>query len=196
MTSTHAERPPRPAPSFIDNPLNIIFVILVPIIAGAIVFILGPELEYAPAILEKIPTPWTAFFGSESTPAIDEMSNGLNVFKKPLALFSTKPMTGFYRDGYCRSGAADYGNHAVAGVVTEEFLDYSASQGNDLRIAGLSEGCKWCLCTSRWLEALDAFKAGKISEKGVPKVEMQATHESALNKVDLDTFKKYAIDSE
>ena len=105
-------------------------------------------------------------------------------------------MTGFYRDGYCRSGAADYGNHAVAGVVTEEFLDYSASQGNDLRIAGLSEGCKWCLCTSRWLEALDAFKAGKISEKGVPKVELKATHESALNRVDLDTFKKYALDSE
>jgi uncharacterized protein (DUF2237 family) len=118
------------------------------------------------------------------------------VFKKPLALFSTKPMTGYYRDGYCRSGAADYGNHAVAGIVTEEFLDYSASQGNDLRIAGLSEGCKWCLCTSRWLEALDAFKAGKISEKGVPKVEMKATHESALNRVDLDTFKKYAVDSE
>jgi len=124
------------------------------------------------------------------------MSNGLNVFKKPLALFSTKPMTGFYRDGYCRSGAADYGNHTVAGIVTDEFLDYSASQGNDLRVAGLSEGCKWCLCTSRWLEALDAFKAGKISKKGVPKVEMMATHESALNKVDLDTFKKYAADSD
>jgi uncharacterized protein len=105
-------------------------------------------------------------------------------------------MTGFYRDGYCRSGAADYGNHTVAGIVTDEFLDYSASQGNDLRVAGLSEGCKWCLCTGRWLEALGAFKAGKISEKGVPKVEMKATHESALNKVDLDTFKKYAADSD
>ena len=119
-----------------------------------------------------------------------------SVFKKPLSLFSTKPMTGFYRDGYCRSGASDFGNHAVAGIVTEEFLDYSASQGNDLRVAGLSEGCKWCLCTSRWLEAFDAFKGGKISEKGVPKVELKATHESALNRVDLETFKRYAVDSE
>jgi hypothetical protein len=66
----------------------------------------------------------------------------LTVFKKPLTLFSIKPMTGFYRDGYCRSGAADYGNHAVAGIVSEEFLDLSASQGNDLHIDGLSGSCK------------------------------------------------------
>jgi len=66
----------------------------------------------------------------------------LTVFKKPLALFAIKPMTGFYRDGYCRSGAADYGNHAVAGIVSEEYLDFTASQGNDLRIDGLSGSCK------------------------------------------------------
>ena len=103
-------------------------------------------------------------------------------------------MTGFYRDGYCRSGAADFGNHAVAGVVSEEFLDYSASQGNDLRVVGLTEGCKWCLCTSRWLEAFQAYKDGKISEKGVPKVQLDATHESALNKVDMNTFKRFAAE--
>lgn len=51
-------------------------------------------------------------------------------------------MAGFYRDGYCRSGAADYGNHAVAGIVSEEFLDFTASQGNDLRIDELSDSCK------------------------------------------------------
>jgi len=61
------------------------------------------------------------------------------------------------------------GNHSVAGIVTEEFLDYSASQGNDLRVVGLKEGCKWCLCAGRWQEALDAFKDGKISKNGVPK---------------------------
>jgi len=120
--------------------------------------------------------------------------SALNIFKKPLALFSKSPVTGFYRDGYCRSGAADFGNHAVAGVVSEEFLDYSASQGNDLRVVGLTEGCKWCLCTSRWLEAFQAYKDGKISEKGVPKVQLDATHESALNKVDMDTFKKFAAE--
>lgn len=101
-------------------------------------------------------------------------------------------MTGYYRDGYCRTGAADYGNHAVAGVVTEEFLDYSASQGNDLRIAGLREGCKWCLCTSRWLEALGAFRDGKISRNGVPKVYLEATEDSALQRVDLETFREFA----
>lgn len=118
------------------------------------------------------------------------------VFKQPLRLFSKQPVTGFYRDGYCRTGAADFGNHAVAGVVTEEFLDFSASQGNDLRVAGLTEGCKWCLCTSRWLEAFSAYKDGRVGLKGVPKVDLDATEDSALRKVDLDTFKQFAVKSE
>lgn len=101
-------------------------------------------------------------------------------------------MTGFYRDGYCRVGPEDGGNHAVAGmqtlqtphhliaqqdpsfhippfpsiyqayhyagVLTREFLDFSASRGNNLRSIGLEPGCKWCLCTARWKEALDARK--------------------------------------
>lgn len=88
------------------------------------------------------------------------------------------------------------GNHAVAGVVTEEFLEFSASQGNDLRIAGLTEGCKWCLCTTRWLEAFVAYKDGRISANGVPKVNLEATEDSALRKVDLETFKQFAAKSE
>ena len=66
----------------------------------------------------------------------------LTVLKKPLAVSSTQLITGFYRDGYCKSRAADYGNHAVASIVSEEFLDLTASHGNDLRIAGLSSRCK------------------------------------------------------
>lgn len=111
------------------------------------------------------------------------------VFKKPLGLFSQSPMTGFYRDGYCRVGPEDGGNHAVAGmflfffpfcfllprliqgesfiyppsrttgVLTREFLDFSASRGNNLRSIGLEPGCKWCLCTTRWKEAADARKS-------------------------------------
>ncbi len=111
--------------------------------------------------------------------------SGTTVLKKPLALFSQKPMTGFYRDGYCRVGPEDGGNHAVAGitlspppypfipppnpsiqtkhptpaVVTKEFLDFSAARGNNLRqIPGLDAGCKWCLCTARWKEAMEAAK--------------------------------------
>ena len=117
-----------------------------------------------------------------------------SVFKQPLSFFSNRPTTGFHRDGYCRTGAADFGNHAVAGIVTEDFLDYTASQGNDLRIAGLSEGCKWCLCTSRWLEAFSAFKDGRIGKNAVPKVQLSATEETALRKVDLDTFKQFAAE--
>jgi hypothetical protein len=80
------------------------------------------------------------------------MSKSLNVFKQPLALHSTQPMTGFLRNGYCEVPASDYGNHAVAAEVTEEFLDFSAKQGNDLRpIPGMKGGCKWCLCVSRWV---------------------------------------------
>lgn len=114
------------------------------------------------------------------------------VFKQPLAFFSNRPVTGFHRDGYCKTGAADFGNHAVAGVVTDEFLDFSASQGNDLRSAGLTGGCKWCLCTSRWLEAFQAYKDGRISKNGVPRVHLEATEDSALSKVDLDTFREFS----
>lgn len=123
-------------------------------------------------------------------------SNPLNVFRQPLQLFSRQPMTGFHRDGYCRTGPADFGNHAVAGVVSEKFLDFTADQGNDLRVAGLSEGCKWCLCTSRWLEAFQAYKDGRITKDAVPKVQLSATDDSALRKVDLDDLKAFAVKEE
>lgn len=116
------------------------------------------------------------------------------MFRQPLKLFSTQPMTGFYRDGYCRTGALDRGNHAVAGIVSEEFLDYSASRGNDLRVGGLTEGCKWCLCTSRWLEAFRAFEAGTISRNGVPKVDLEATEDSVLQQIDLQTLRGFAVE--
>lgn len=105
-------------------------------------------------------------------------------------------MTGFYRDGFCRTGASDAGNHAVAGIVSDEFLQYSASQGNDLRTVGLKGGCKWCLCTTRWFEAVKAYKDGKISLSAVPKVDLDATEESALKKIDLDTLKEFAVKKE
>ncbi|NJR31328.1 DUF2237 domain-containing protein [bacterium] len=118
------------------------------------------------------------------------------VLKKPLALFSKQPLTGFYRDGYCRVGPEDYGNHAIAGVVTKEFLEFSASKGNDLRTIGLTDGCKWCLCTSRWMEVLDGFKKGEVEERAVPKVFLHATHQSALEKVPMEDLKKFAAQGE
>ncbi len=121
---------------------------------------------------------------------------GFIVLKKPLALFSKQPLTGFYRDGYCRVGPEDHGNHAVAGLVTKEFLDYSASKGNDLRTIGLADGCKWCLCTSRWKEAFDGFKNGEVGEKAVPKVFLHATDQSALDKIAMEDLRKFAAQGE
>ena len=119
------------------------------------------------------------------------------VFEKPLALFSKEPPTGFYRDGYCRTSSEDKGNHTVAGVVTDEFLQFSASRGNDLRQIGLTSGTKWCLCTNRWKEAVDAYRKGEISRKAVPQVHLHATDQSALrNGIDLKDLKEFAAEGE
>ncbi|KAF7190516.1 hypothetical protein HII31_08230 [Pseudocercospora fuligena] len=127
------------------------------------------------------------------------MSKSLNVFKQPLALHSTSPITGYLRNGYCEVPASDFGNHAVAAEVTEEFLDFTARQGNDLRsIGGMKGGCKWCLCASRWLEAFEAAKSGREKEgdKIVPKVWLKATNEKALQKIKIEDLKAFAKDAE
>ena len=73
-----------------------------------------------------------------------------NVLGGKLQLCCTKPMTGFYRDGYCRVGPEDAGVHSVCSRVTQHFLDFSASRGNDLR-GIVSAGDQWCLCVSRFV---------------------------------------------
>ncbi|KAF2093458.1 hypothetical protein NA57DRAFT_48426, partial [Rhizodiscina lignyota] len=114
------------------------------------------------------------------------------VFRRPLTMHSTEPMTGYMRTGYCEVPASDFGNHSVAGIMTKEFLDFSASQGNDLRTVGLTEGCRWCLCASRWR---DAFLARRDdNDKIVPKVVLSATNEKALRSVDLEDLRKFAVD--
>ena len=106
-------------------------------------------------------------------------------------------MTGYLRNGYCEVPVSDFGNHAVAAEVTEEFLDFTARQGNDLRgIGGMKAGCKWCLCASRWLEAFDARGREKEGDKIVPKIHLNATNEKALGIVDLADLKKFAVDKE
>lgn len=132
------------------------------------------------------------------------------VFKQPLALHSTSPMTGFTRSGYCEAPRGDVGNHSVAGtfycllihlgimlmawlgIVSNEFLDFSAARGNDLRQAGLTDGCKWCLCVSRWKEAFDA-RTG-LDDKKVPKIVLKATNERALEGISMEDLKKFAVD--
>ena len=99
-------------------------------------------------------------------------------------------MTGFYRDGFCNTGAEDRGSHTICVRVTDEFLAFSKSRGNDLstprpefQFPGLVEGDKWCLVALRWQEAFEAGYA--------PEVVLEATHENALQFVRLEDLRKY-----
>lgn len=128
--------------------------------------------------------------GDEEDPFAMEPSE--NVLGERLQQCGTRPMTGFFRDGYCNTAAADNGSHTVAAVVSDGFLSFSASRGNDLRSL-LSGGCKWCLCASRWKESFDAWKRGEIDRDSVPKVMLEATHKRALDRVKLDDLKAFDI---
>jgi uncharacterized protein (DUF2237 family) len=86
----------------------------------------------------------------------------LNVLGEPLEICSFQPMTGFYRDGWCNTGTEDVGSHTVCVVMTEAFLQFSKSRGNDLStpvpefgFPGLKHGDRWCLCAPRWQEAFE-----------------------------------------
>ena len=116
-----------------------------------------------------------------------------NVFGEVLTECCSKPLTGFYRDGSCNTGAEDVGLHTVCARVDAEFLAFSKEAGNDLStpvpqagFAGLKPGDCWCLCAARWKEAFDAGHA--------PRVRLAATHEATLDIVPLDMLKKCAID--
>ncbi|QDV43543.1 hypothetical protein Enr13x_34000 [Stieleria neptunia] len=116
-----------------------------------------------------------------------------NVIGTDLETCSTDPMTGFYRDGCCNTGASDAGLHVICAVMTAEFLDFSKSRGNDLstpnplyRFAGLQPGDRWCLCAARWKEAYDAGQA--------PQVVLRATHVSALEFASLEELREHAVD--
>lgn len=114
-----------------------------------------------------------------------------NVLGTELKCCCLKPLTGFYRDGFCQTGVDDTGRHTVCTFVTEDFLEFSKSVGNDLstprpefNFAGLKEGDKWCLCALRWREAFDAGVA--------PKIILESTHEATLRYVSLEDLKEYA----
>ena len=116
-----------------------------------------------------------------------------NVFGEELETCSMSPMTGFYRDGCCRTGPQDLGIHVVCTEVTEEFLEFSKLQGNDLTtpnpdydFPGLKPGDRWCVCALRWKEAMDNGCA--------PPVVLASTHQSALEAISLEDLKKFALD--
>ena len=116
----------------------------------------------------------------------------LNVLGTPLLACSFDLLTGYYRDGCCNTDHNDHGSHVVCAKVTQAFLDFSVSRGNDLvtprpefRFAGLKAGDRWCLCARRWLEA---FQAGVA-----PPVVLEATHRKALEIVTLEQLQACAL---
>jgi uncharacterized protein (DUF2237 family) len=114
-----------------------------------------------------------------------------NVLGTPLVPCSYDPLTGYFRDGCCKTDAHDHGSHVVCARVTQEFLVYSLQRGNDLmtpqpqfRFTGLVAGDRWCLCAARWQEALHAGVA--------PPVILECTHAKALEFVSLEDLQKNA----
>lgn len=115
-----------------------------------------------------------------------------NVLGSTLQVCSLEPLTGFTRTGCCETGPEDTGSHTVCVQVTDEFLAYSITRGNDLTtpnlaygFTGLKAGDRWCLCASRWLEA---------SEEGfAPPVILEACHERCLDIVSLADLKYHEL---
>lgn len=113
-----------------------------------------------------------------------------NILGTALVPCSFDPLTGYFRDGCCKTDASDIGSHLVCARVTAVFLAFSLAQGNDLvtprpthRFAGLKPGDRWCLCANRWLEALNAGVA--------PPVILESTHSGALKFVTLEQLEKH-----
>lgn len=116
-----------------------------------------------------------------------------NVLGGALESCSTRPMTGWHRDGACRTGDDDPGRHAICAEMTAEFLAFTAGRGNDLStprpelgFPGLAPGDRWCLCADRWHEALAAGVA--------PPVVLRATEEAALELVAVEDLMAHAVD--
>jgi hypothetical protein len=116
-----------------------------------------------------------------------------NVLGGELEPCGTDPMTGFFRDGSCRTGPEDLGSHTVCAVVSEQFLALQRRLGNDLTtprpeygFPGLRPGDRWCVVAVRWLQA---YRAGAAAG-----VVLAATHESTLDVVPLEALRQHAVD--
>ena len=118
----------------------------------------------------------------------------INVLGQPLVPCSYDPLTGYFRDGCCKTDATDTGSHLICARVTDAFLTFSKARGNDLstprpdyRFVGLQAGDRWCLCATRWAEALAAGVA--------PPVVLESTHAGALRFVTLEQLEKHRFSS-
>ena len=113
-----------------------------------------------------------------------------NVYGEKLEICGCKPITGWFRDGFCKYDSSDAGNHSICCVMNDNFLNYSKSQGNDLTtpipeysFPGLKNGDHWCICLERWKEARDDGLA--------PLVILEPTNITVLTSITLNELKKY-----
>ena len=118
------------------------------------------------------------------------MNEAMNVLGTALVPCSYDPLTGYFRDGCCKTDETDTGSHLICARVTPEFLAFSSQRGNDLttprpehRFKGLKPGDRWCLCATRWAEALAAG--------ATPPVVLESTHASALKFVTIEQLEKH-----
>ena len=116
----------------------------------------------------------------------------VNIFGDEIEACCYDPMTGYFRDGFCNTDEHDYGSPVVCAVMTDDFLEFSKSKGNDLstprpefNFSGLKEGDRWCLCALRWKEAYDAGVA--------PKVYLESCHLNSLNFVTKEQLEEHAV---
>jgi uncharacterized protein (DUF2237 family) len=121
------------------------------------------------------------------------MESVKSVLGTRLEACSTEPLTGFNRNGYCQTTERDFGVHGVCSKVTKDFLNFTKARGNDLSspnnlygFPGLKPGDRWCLCASRWKEALDHGVA--------PPIVLSATNEAVLKHINLDDLLKHGVD--
>ena len=115
----------------------------------------------------------------------------LNVLGQPLVPCSFEPLTGFFRDGCCKTNAEDVGSHLVCAIVSDEFLQFSLAEGNDLitpkpeyQFPGLVAGDQWCLCLNRWIEA--------AQENCAPMIKLESTNIKALEIVPLNILEQFS----
>lgn len=127
-----------------------------------------------------------------SDPSGSPKPPGVNVLGEPLVVCGCEPLTGWFRDGSCRTNGADLGRHTVCCVVSEGFLAYSRAQGNDLStpapqhgFPGLKPGDHWCVCAARWLQAYEDGMA--------PPVRLEACEVSTLEIVPLELLRGHAV---
>ena len=119
--------------------------------------------------------------------------NQTNIFDEPIDECCSNPITGYFRDGFCHTDKMDRGLHIVCSLMTQGFLDFSRTKGNDLstprpefNFPGLKEGDSWCVCAERWKEA---------HEQGfAPKVYLRKTNKKTLKIIDIEILKKYSVD--